>query len=71
VWPSGGGGQFKQADRHALTIVKLSPGQPLVYYAGAGWSKGPDFPDAATWNAYIQSFAARVNSPLRVAITEE
>jgi len=38
----------------------------LVYYAGAGWSKGPDFPTPAAWLSYIKAFAARLQSPLRV-----
>lgn len=70
VWAANTGGQFKQAEGHALTVAGLKAGQPFVYYAGAGWSKGLDFPDAATWNAYVKSFAARVNSPLRVTVKE-
>ena len=69
VWPGAEAGQFKQAEEHALGMVDLKPGQPFVYYAGAGWSKGGDFPDAAAWNAYIKAFAARVNSPLRVKVS--
>jgi len=68
VWPAAAGGQFKQADGHALVLVELKPGKPFVYYAGAGWSKGPDFPTAASWNAYLKSFAERLNSPLRVTL---
>ena len=71
VWSAASGGQFKQADGHALVVTDLKAGQPFVYYAGAGWSKGPDFPDAAAWNAYLKSFAARVNSPLRVTLKGE
>lgn len=69
VWPSGSGGQFKQAENHALVLVDLKPCQPFVYYAGAGWSKGPDFPDAASWNTYLKAFASRLDSPLRVKIS--
>ena len=66
VWSAASGGHFKQAENHVLVVTDLKAGQPFVYYAGAGWSKGPDFPNAATWTAYLKSFAARVNSPLRV-----
>ena len=69
VWSAASGGQFKQAEHHALVVSELQAGQPFVYYAGAGWSKGPDFPDAATWNAYLKAFAARLNSPLHVTLT--
>jgi len=68
VWSTATGGRFRKTETHALMVADLKAGQPFVYYAGAGWSKGPDFPDAATWNAYLKAFAARVNSPLRVTL---
>lgn len=70
VWASQTGGKFKQADGHCVMVTDLKAGEPLVYYAGAGWSKGPDFPTPESWNAYIKAFAARVNSPLRVTVKE-
>ncbi len=68
VWSAASGGKYKQADGHAVVVTELKAGEPFVYYAGAGWSKGPDFPNAETWNAYLKAFAARVNSPLRVTV---
>ena len=49
-------------------LTELKAGTPLVYFAGAGWSKGPDFPDEAAWLAYLKAFAARLASPLAVDI---
>jgi hypothetical protein len=48
-----------------LTSVKS--GEPLHYYAGAGWSKG-GFPQASDWKACTADFASRVRSPLKVLI---
>jgi hypothetical protein len=41
--------------------------EPLVYYAGAGWSKG-GFPDSADWKTCVSDFAQRLHSPLKVQI---
>ena len=71
VWPATSDGKFGQADGHALVTTSLKAGEPFVYYAGAGWSKGPDFPDAAAWNAYLAAIAAHLNSPLRVTVTAD
>jgi rhamnogalacturonyl hydrolase YesR len=68
VWPATSGGQFKQAEGHSLVLTALKGDEPFVYYAGAGWSKNPDFPDEATWIAYLKSFAARLASPLKVEV---
>ena len=37
-------------------------GQPLSYYAGAGWSKSGDFLDKAAWVRYVSESHAKLNS---------
>ena len=37
-----------------LVLVKVTPGKPFVHYAGAGWSKGRDFPTAESWERYLR-----------------
>ena len=37
-------------------------GQPLSYYAGAGWSKSGDFLDKAAWIRYVSESHAKLNS---------
>ena len=68
VWPDASGGQFKKADDHALVLCELKPGEPFVYYAGAGWSKGLDFKDSEAWNGYLKDFVSRLKTPLKVEI---
>ncbi len=68
VWPASSGGQYKKADGHALATFELKPHEPFVYYAGAGWSKGLDFKDKESWNAYLKDFAAKLKSPLKVEV---
>ncbi|WP_158567949.1 MULTISPECIES: glycoside hydrolase family 88 protein [unclassified Duganella] len=52
-----------------LALAAATPGQPLVYYLGAGWSKSGDFPDAAAWEAYVANRAARLAAPLAVSVS--
>jgi unsaturated rhamnogalacturonyl hydrolase len=51
-----------------LGIARADPGNPLVYYFGAGWSKSGDFPDDKTWMRFVSRFAERVRAPLRVSV---
>lgn len=44
----------EDADNY-LVILRVTPGKPFVYYAGAAWSKGLDFHDRASWEAYVMA----------------
>jgi hypothetical protein len=39
-----------------LVIVRVTPGQPFVYYAGACWSLGLDFHTEKEWEGYARSY---------------
>jgi hypothetical protein len=39
-----------------LVLIKVTPGQPFVYYAGACWSKSGDFQTASDWEQYLKKF---------------
>lgn len=39
------------------TTVKR--GQPLVYYAGAGWTRSGDFPDKDSWVRYVSGYSSK------------
>jgi len=36
-----------------LVLVKITPGKPFVYYAGAAWSRGLDIHSQAEWRRYV------------------
>ena len=38
-----------------LILVRVQPGRPFVYYAGAAWDGGPDFKAPADWQAYVDA----------------
>ncbi|MCA1198973.1 DUF4861 domain-containing protein [Sphingomonas sp. R647] len=46
-------GFAEDADNY-LILVRVTPGRPFVYYAGAAWSGGPDFKREPDWHAYVQ-----------------
>jgi unsaturated rhamnogalacturonyl hydrolase len=67
ILPAGASG-FTVADHQQLTLGTAQPGQPFVYYFGAGWNKSGDFPDAAAWEAYVRAYAQRLKAPLQISI---
>ena len=46
-------GFAEDADNY-LILVRVTPGTPFVYHAGAAWSGGPDFKREPDWHAYVQ-----------------
>ncbi|MES2151828.1 MAG: glycoside hydrolase family 88 protein [Pseudomonadota bacterium] len=61
-------GAFAESAGNYLALGQALPGQPFVYYLGAGWSKSGDFSNAQAWEAYVQNFAARVAAPVQVRV---
>ncbi|MHA4868202.1 glycoside hydrolase family 88 protein [Duganella sp. PWIR1] len=59
---------FEVIDKQQLAIGTAQPGQPYVYYFGAGWSKSGDFADAAAWDAYVRGYTQKLKEPLKVSI---
>ncbi|MHA6247159.1 DUF4861 family protein [Pontibacter sp. CAU 1760] len=50
---------------HLYVIASPDKGR-LVYYAGFGWDKSGQFETKEAWDAYLESFAKRLASPLEV-----
>jgi len=55
------------AKKHILAVTDYNPDENMIYYAGAGWSKG-GFATEKEWIDYVEKFAARLRSPLVVSI---
>jgi len=60
---------FAEDERNQLVLAKAVSGQPLRYYAGAGWSKAGEFTTQQAWNDYVAACARRAHSPLTVNLT--
>ncbi|HEY0945752.1 MAG TPA: DUF4861 family protein [Opitutaceae bacterium] len=59
---------FAEDERNLLVLAKATPGEPLRYFAGAGWSRSGQFSSKAEWNAYVAAEAACAKSPVKVTI---
>jgi hypothetical protein len=51
-----------------LVIARTAAGAPATWWAGSGWDGSGRFPDAAAWDRYLDAFAARLRSPLKVEV---
>ena len=62
---------FTEAAGNYLVLAKVPADLPLRYYAGSGWDRSGDFSNVGEWEAYLQQFAARLRSPLKISISPE
>ncbi|MEO6996188.1 MAG: DUF4861 domain-containing protein [Lacunisphaera sp.] len=59
---------FAEDNVNQLVLAKVTSGQPLRYYVGAGWSTAGEFTTQESWNAYVAACARRANSPLKITV---
>lgn len=45
--------EIREDSDNYLVLLRVTPGQPFVYYMGAGWDKGLDFRNEAEWDSYV------------------
>ena len=60
---------FAEDDRNHLLLAKVVSGQPLRYFAGAGWSQAGEFTTQQAWNDYVAACAARARAPIAVTLS--
>jgi pectinesterase len=60
---------YAEDDRNLLVLAKVTSGQSLRYFAGAGWSKAGEFTDYAAWQSYVANIAARARAPVTVTVS--
>jgi hypothetical protein len=61
---------FAEDSVNHLVLAKVTSGQPLRYYVGAGWSKSGQFSSQDDWTNYVTGEAARAKSPVKVSISQ-
>jgi hypothetical protein len=57
------------AGHHLMVSKTTDLMTKAVYYAGAGWDKSGDFPQAEAWHTYVAEFALRLSNPIEVSVT--
>jgi hypothetical protein len=60
---------FAEDERNHLLLAKAVSGQPLRYFAGAGWSRAGGYTTAQDWNEYVAACAARARAPVVVTLS--
>jgi unsaturated rhamnogalacturonyl hydrolase len=60
--------RFHESEEHYLLVREHPSDRPFVYFAGAYWSKGPDFHDPDDWSVYLAAFSRREDTPIAVAV---
>ncbi len=66
VLPAGVAARTVHADGNAYFVLNAKPNIPIVYYAGAGWSKS-DMTDESAWHKYLKDFSLSVQHPLQLS----
>ena len=59
---------WKETGDHYLAISRARAGERVVHYIGAGWTDSGDFRDVSDWWSYLDRFAQRLATPIRVTI---
>ena len=60
--------ETREEGGNQLAVAQTPAGAPATWYAGSGWDGSGRFPDVASWDRYLDAFAARLRSPLRVEV---
>jgi pectinesterase len=53
---------------HYLALLTAAPGGTVTQYVGAGWTASGDFESVQDWWAHADTFAQRLQAPLRVSV---
>jgi len=56
-----------EKDDHILIVTTYTPGKPLIYYTGAGWSKW-GFENDQAWTDYLSDYNLKLKNPLMVTV---
>jgi hypothetical protein len=63
--------QSQSTVNHNLIIMTPADKRTFSYYAGAGWSRTPEFSDEQKWVAFVQKKARCIASPLTIEFISE
>jgi unsaturated rhamnogalacturonyl hydrolase len=59
-----GAARFVDTNQHFLLVTDHPSDRRFLYYAGAYWSKAPDFREPDEWSLYLAAFARRSGAPV-------
>jgi pectinesterase len=59
---------WKETNEHYFAVSHARSGEPVSYWIGAGWTDSGDFRDVQDWWTYLDNFAQRLSTPVRVTV---
>lgn len=57
----------RKDESNLFAHIKVNDGK-AIYYAGFGWKKSGQYANKAEWDIYVDEFAKRLNTPLKVTV---
>ncbi len=52
--------EFASHQKEKFLLLNARPGQPVTYYAGAGWTRSPKFSSKEDWLAYVNQEVSKL-----------
>jgi pectinesterase len=59
-----------EIDGQMEMVTHATSGEPVNFWAGAGWDRSGDFKDYNAWKAYIATYVQRLASPVKVTLSK-
>lgn len=69
IVPGGQFNGFAADERNLLVLAKVNSGEPVRYYAGAGWSRAGEFTSQKAWENYVAAWATRAGAPIKISLS--
>jgi pectinesterase len=60
--------EWKENDAHYFAVAHARSGEAVVHYIGAGWTDSGDFRDVRDWWTYLDQWAQRLATPIKLTI---
>jgi pectinesterase len=59
---------WKETDKHYFALSHAKSGEAVSYWIGAGWTASGDFHDFRDWWTYLDQWAQRLSTPVKVTV---
>jgi hypothetical protein len=64
-------GEFVDEEKNNMLLAKADKNNVIVYYAGAAWSRTPEFDSREKWNSFVEKTARLIQNPLKVELPKD
>lgn len=63
--------EFVDEEKNNMLLAKADKNNAVVYYAGAAWSRTPEFDSREKWNSFVEKTAKLIQNPLKVELPKD